>query len=148
MLSNKVNPFLLLGKIPAVKKKFEEQGTTLLDTGNMLWTDKRFGFGITYSGGGLAIMVSLIIWSIFLFFNSILINPIKTVKEPFLICTALAYIICHYTVFKNDKYIPYFKQFEKWSKQEKLKYGLLSFSFIVGTITLFIYSFRFLPIHN
>ncbi len=25
MLSNKLNPFLLLGKIPAVKKKYEEQ---------------------------------------------------------------------------------------------------------------------------
>lgn len=145
MLSNKLNPFLLFGKIPAVKKKFEEQGTTHLDVVNKVWTDKRYGFGIMISGGGLAIIVFFIIWSIFLVLNSLLINPLKFSWQPFAICMGLAYIICHYTVFQSDKYIRYFKQFEKWSSREKWKYGLLSLSFFVGTITLFIYSFRLLP---
>jgi hypothetical protein len=145
MLSNKLNPFLLFGKIPAVKKKFEEQGTTHLDVVNKVWTDKRYGFGIMISGGGLAIIVFFIIWSIFLVLNSLLINPLKFSWQPFAICMGLAYIICHYTVFQSDKYIRYFKQFEKWSSREKWKNGLLSLSFFVGTITLFIYSFRLLP---
>jgi hypothetical protein len=49
--SNKLNPFMLLGKIPAVRRKFEELGTTHKDTVNKVWNDKRFGFGIMISGG-------------------------------------------------------------------------------------------------
>lgn len=145
MLSNKLNPFLLIGKLPAVKKKFEEQGTTHLDVVNKLWTDKRNGFGIMISGGGLAIIVFLIIWSIFLVLNSFLITPFKFSWQPFAICMGLAFTVCHYAVFQRDKYIRYFKEFEKWSSREKWKYGLLTFSFIVGAITLFIYSFWLLP---
>lgn len=55
LLSNKLNPFLLLGKIPAVKRKFEEQGTSQEEVVNKIWGDKRYGFGIMISGGGLAI---------------------------------------------------------------------------------------------
>lgn len=146
MLSNKLNPFMLLGKIPAVKRKFEEQGTTHLDVVNKVWTDKRFGFGIMISGGGLVIIFFLMIFSVYEVLNGLLNYPIKlSWRLPFVICAGLSYIICHYTVFQKDKYIHYFKQFEKWSSREKWKYGLLSFSFIAGTITLFIYSFRFLP---
>lgn len=57
LLSNKLNPFLLLGKIPAVKRKFEEQGTSQEEVVNKIWGDKRYGFGIMISGGGLAIIV-------------------------------------------------------------------------------------------
>jgi uncharacterized integral membrane protein len=146
MLSNNVNPFLLLGKIPAVKKKFEEQGTTHRDVVNKVWTDKRFGFGIMISGGGLIIIFFLMIFSVYQVSNGLFNYPISfSWRLPFLICAGLAYIICHFTVFKDDKYIPYFKQFEKWSKADKWKYGFLSFCFMVGAITLFIYSFRFLP---
>ncbi|WP_158860700.1 hypothetical protein [Lunatibacter salilacus] len=53
---NKLNPFLLLGKIPAVKRKFEEQGTSHKEVVNKIWMDRRYGFGIMISGGGLVII--------------------------------------------------------------------------------------------
>src|SRR5690606_32526814 len=64
MLSNKLNPFVLIGRIPAVKKKFEEQGTTHLDVVNKVWTDRRFGFGIMISGGVVVISLSFLIWGL------------------------------------------------------------------------------------
>ena len=53
LLSNKLNPFLLIGKIPAVKRKFEEQGTSQIEVVNKVWGDKRYGFSIMLSGGFL-----------------------------------------------------------------------------------------------
>jgi hypothetical protein len=144
MLSNKINPFLLLGKIPAVKKKFEEKGTTYLDVANEIWTDKRFGFGIMLAGGGLSIILFLQILSIYDIMNAFFGHPFKSSLQPFVLCLIFTYLTCHYTVFQRDKYIKYFKQFEKWSKQEKWKYGILSFCYTVGVIILFIYSFRFM----
>ncbi len=146
MLSNKLNPFLLLGKIPAVGRKFEEQGTTHLDVVNKIWTDKRYGFSVMISGGGLVIIIFFTVFSFYLTISYILNNPLNiSWRGPFVFCMALAYIICHYTVFQKDKYIRYFRQFDKWSKQEKWQYGLSSFAFIVGSIILWVYSFRFLP---
>lgn len=145
LLSNKLNPFLLLGKIPGVKRKFEEQGTSQEEVVNKVWGDKRYGFGIMISGGGLAIIVFFIIWTVFLLANSLLKRPMDFSWIPFTICMGLAYGICHFTVFQHDKYIGYFRKFDKWTKQEKWKYGLVSLASIIAVIALFIYSFRFIP---
>lgn len=145
LISNRINPFVLIGRIPAVKKKFEEQGTTHLDVVNKLWTDRRFGFSIMISGGGLVIIFFLMIFSVYEIVNGLLNYPIKmSWRQPFVICVALAYIICHYTVFQKDKYLKYFKKFDKWTRHEKWKYGLLSFAFVVGVVVLWVFSFRFL----
>ena len=143
LLSNKVNPFLLLGKIPAVKRKFEEQGTSQQEVGNKVWGDKRYGFSVMISGGGLTLLVFLLIWTAFLVLNDLVEYPISFSWQPFVICIGLAYTTCHLLVFYKDQYLKYFKEFEKWTKSEKRKYGILSFVFVVGVITLFMFSFRF-----
>ncbi|MBW3545639.1 MAG: hypothetical protein KY428_08605 [Bacteroidetes bacterium] len=144
MLSNKLNPFVLIGKIPAVKRKFEEQGTTHLEVANKVWTDRRFGFGVMISGSGLVITIFLILLAAFDISNALLKHPINFSWQPFVVCMGLAYIICHFTVFKEDKYIKYFKKFDKWTKREKWKYALLSLIFVIGSVALWLYSFQFL----
>jgi uncharacterized protein YacL len=144
-LLNKINPFVLIGRMPAIKKNLEKQGTNLLDISNKLWEDKRYGVSIMLSGGGLVIALFLIILAVFDILNGVSLNPIKSSGLPFLFCAFLAYIICHYTVFKGEKYLRYFKNFEKWSKAEKWKYGLITFFYVAGCIILWIFSFRFLP---
>ena len=57
LLFNKLNPFVFIGRIPSVKRKFKEQGTTHLEVVNKIWGDKRFGFSILISGGGLVIIL-------------------------------------------------------------------------------------------
>lgn len=146
ILFNKLNPFLLIGKIPAVKKKFEEQETSLKEVGDRVWTDKRYGFGIMISGGGIIVILFFLIWGFVSSFLGLL--KIYFLVKPLYISVyaLISYLICHFLVFRQDKYIRYFKQFDKWSTQEKRKYGLLSFAFIVLTCILWIYSFRFTPL--
>jgi hypothetical protein len=145
LLSNKLNPFLLLGKIPAVKSKFEEQGATQEEVVNKVWGNRSYGFGVMISGGGLAIILFFMVWTTFLMLNSLLKYPVNFLWPPFAICMGFAYAICHFLVFKNDRYIKHFKKFDKWTSQEKWKYGLLSFTFVVGVVVLWLYSFHFLP---
>ena len=145
LLTNKLNPFVLLGEMPVLKRRFEEQGISHMEVVNGLWSDKRFGFSIAISGGGLTIIMFMIIWAVFLMLNSLLIYPIGFSWRPFTICMGLALMICYLTVYQKDKYLSYFRQFEKWSSQQQMKFGLLSFVFTVGGIGLFIYNFRFLP---
>ena len=97
---NKLNPFLLIGKIPAVKRKFEEQGTSQVEVVNKVWGDKRYGFGIMLSGGALAIIIFLVILSASLIVKSLLNYPVKLSWLPFALCMALAYGVCHFMVFQ------------------------------------------------
>ena len=112
LLSNKLNPLVLIGRIPAIKKKFQEQGTTHMEVVNKIWGDKRYGFSIMISGSGLVVALFVMILAVFDISNSLLKNPIKSAWLPFVLCMALAYLICHFSVFQRDKYISYFKQFE------------------------------------
>lgn len=144
LLSNRVNPFLLLGRIPAVKKKFEQRGMNQTEVVNKIWGDKRYGFSIVISGGALAIIVFFIVWTIFLMLNNLLKRPFSFSVLPFAVCMSVAYSICHLLVFQKDKYIQYFQQFDKWPNARKWKYFAFSLLFILGSIAFFIYGFRFL----
>lgn len=146
MLSNKVNPLLLLGHIPAVKRKFKEQGTTQKDVVNKVWTDERFGFGIMISGAALVIFIFCVIFPVSLIINSIVACHDVPWRYLFFFAGGLSYLLCHCLVFKNDKYLVYFNRFSKWSMNEKCKYALFGFSFFLGAMALFIYSFRVLPL--
>ncbi|WP_154858710.1 hypothetical protein [Cyclobacterium xiamenense] len=145
LLSNKINPFLLIGKIPSVERNFREQGTSLKEFGNKFWTDRRYGFGIMISGAALTVFLFFVIWASFLFVNRLLGYPLNFSWHPFVFCFAWAYFISYLFVFQNEKYIKYFKKFDKRSKQEKRKYGVLSLAFVASTIALVIYSFSLLP---
>ena len=146
MFTNKINPFVLLGRIPRVKRNLEKQGTTLVDVTNKVWTDKRLGFGIMISGGAVVISIFLIGLAIFDITNYLLGYPFEQSLLPFLICIGLAYAFCHLTIFKDDKYIKYFKKLDKRPRSEKRKYAFFTLLFEVGSVALWLYSFRFLPI--
>ena len=145
MFSNKINPALLLGKIPSLKRRLEKQGTSQIEIVNKVWTDRRFGFGIMLSGGGLMIFLFQYILTVFDILNFLLNYPFLFSWEPFAVCGCLAYGICHFTVFQKDKYLGYFKKFDKWTQQEKWKHGLWSAAFVIGAIVSFIFSFKILP---
>ncbi len=145
LLSNKLNPALLIGKIPIFKKKFEEQGITQEEAVNKAWSDKRYGLGIMLSGGILTITVFFLIWGLLLPLNSFFANPIPFSWMPFVICLSLAYLICHVLVFHKDQYLRYFSHYDNWPKQTRWKYGFISILIVGLAFALFINSFSFLP---
>mgnify|MGYP007033646408 CR=1 FL=1 len=142
-LSNNLNPFMLLGKIPVIKKKFEEQGTTHLDVVNKVWGDKHYGFSMLISGGGIVAVLTFLIWG--LTSTSLGLLEIYFLVTPFhVIAYALvSSLICHLLVFRKDKYIKYFKKLDNEPRSKKWKYALISFLFIFCSVTLWLYSFRF-----
>jgi hypothetical protein len=145
LLSSKLNPFVLVGRIPAIKRKFEEQNTTLLGVVNKYWSDKRYGSSIMTSGGGIVVCLSFVVWGIATTTASFFDTYFHVELVHVIVYGVASYMICHYTIFKDDKYLRYFKRFEKWSKADKWIYGLLTFTFIAASIVFWIYSWKFHP---
>lgn len=139
-LSNKVNPAGLLFYIPFIKKKFERKNQDPWEEYNKVFTDKVGGDIIARAAGITAgVIFGIIIGSVFLvnrFFKFYDYVPISY----YIICGAIGIGIGYLYMLKNDKYLNYFEQFEKWPKSQKRKYIILSFFTILASIAYFFLS--------
>lgn len=143
-ISNKINIFLLLSKVPFIQRKFDETGSTLHETVNKLWIDRRYGFGIMISSAALAFLLFLFLFSAYLLVNGISSGAANVNwRIPFFTSVVLSFCICYYCVFKGEKYLRYFKQFDNWSKREEWKYGLMSAFFLISVVSLLYFSHRY-----
>jgi len=139
-LSNYINPSLLLFRLPCVKKKYERRNQNIFEEYNKVFTDKNNGFSIWVAEGILmGVIFGILIGSIFLI--SRIFNFYENISMfHFMICAGLSMFICYLYVFKNDKYLDYFDQFEKWPKSQKRKYIIISFLVILASIAYFFVS--------
>ena len=80
-------------------------------------------------------MMALVFLTIKVAGSSLRLSPIH-----FVFAGLLSWTVCHFLVFKGDKYIKYFKVYDKWTRTEKTKYGWVSFLFTVTAVVLFFWS--------
>jgi preprotein translocase subunit SecE len=58
-----------------------------------------------------------------------------------MVCLIPSIGLNYFLLWKNDKYLTYFKEFEQESKEVKRKWAWISFGVVVGIILLLIVSF-------
>ncbi|MFB9053958.1 hypothetical protein ACFFVB_12800 [Formosa undariae] len=142
LLFNKINPVLLLFKIPSVKKRMKESDGIESPTEwyNNFWNDKKNGFGTRFIGGSLIGIISFAFIGLGIILVKI-ISPELVLNSFFFISMGIiSYLICYFLVFKNDQYLEYFNEFEDWTIKQKRKYVFGSISFILLIIVLFFFS--------
>ena len=138
-LFNKINPALLLFKIPSVKKRMKENEGIENPTEwyDNFWTDKKNGLGLWFIGGWLIGIVALTFIGLGIIAIKI-ITPQLVLNEYFFISSGIiSYLICYFLVFKNGLYLKYFKEFENWTKSEKRKNMLTSIGFMLAVMFVF-----------
>jgi hypothetical protein len=156
-VTNYINPFRWFTLIPAVKKFHKKRGiqdfNKLMD--EEVFNHKVTGFNITYAGFTIGGLLGLIMFSLFNLLQIILQKPLlpyvwETMFVRILFVISLCLIpwkICDKLIFNDDKYLGYFKEFEKQSKTWKKKWSLFSLLFIIGVILFFaltLYWFTFI----
>lgn len=133
LLSNKINPFRLIHKLPFQKRRYEKLGIDINKEIDIAFGDKSFGLSTMAAGGMLWGFINIFFLTFLLLFNLIVYGTWMHV----IIVSALSGAVCYFFVFRNDKYIAYFDRYEKWSKAEKRKYGWLTILSILGLFLLF-----------
>lgn len=136
----KANPLFLLFRIPIIKKYHKSKGWDPYYEREKIWNDKRNGFNIWIS----AVILLGVIFGVFLSSFTIISRVFNLYdyvpKFYYLTYSGVSFIIGYLYVFKKDKYLDYFKQYEKWTKNQKRKYVLISFLVIIATIAYFFMS--------
>ncbi|TKC06371.1 hypothetical protein [Pedobacter frigoris] len=135
-----LNPVRLLVKMPFLKKRYEKLGVDIDKEIDSILYSKRFGVSVIYMGGILAGILFLVQMTISIIIIRILDIQITSYGIFLPIFFITSYFVCHVLIFKGDKYLSYFEKFDKWTRNKKIKYGLLSLSVVLTIISTFIFS--------
>lgn len=137
-MTNKINPFWLLAELPFLKRRYNKLGIDIHKEVNKAFSDKNIGLSIIIAGGVLLAVLFFLFFAITNVLMSIISDNVVLTTGYFIAFGVLSAIVCYLFVFKKDKYLIYFKEFESWTKNESRKYGWMSFLFIVVVIMMFL----------
>lgn len=138
--SNYINPFRLLLKIPYLKKRDEKLGVNRDEIFNEAWTNKESGIGIYISGGFLSCLVFFTIFSLVKYSATIADLEVEISKPLLISLGIISYLLCYILVFRNDKYLKYFDDFDKWNTTQRRINVAVSTIFIITILALFFLS--------
>ena len=139
-LSNKINPFTLIHKMPFQKRRYEKLGIDIRKEIDKAYENKIFGISVTFSGGYLMILMLFFVFGVFSLIRKIFTTE-RLYGIHFVFFVMLSAFICYIFVLQKNKYIPYFNKFEKWNKEEKRKYSWFTFAITIAFFYLCILGF-------
>lgn len=141
LLFNKINPLLLIYRMPAIKRLGKKKGVNFEEEINKAFQNPKHGLSAIRSFG---LLFSLPFFLCLGFYNlyCVFIHSEANLKiYHFIIFTLISLTLNHFLVFKNKKYLFYFKKFAKIPLNEKRKWAWISFLTIIGIILFMICSF-------
>jgi hypothetical protein len=140
LLANKLNPFRLIHKLPFQKRKYEELGIDIQKEIDKAFGDKNFGLSMSVAGGILFVVLFFLFFGVFGLIRKFFTQQnLETIH--FIIFGIMSAFVSYGFVFKKEKYIQYFNKFEKWTKNEKVKYSWLTSFATIIVFCLWILSF-------
>jgi hypothetical protein len=135
---NKINPFMLLNKLPFQKRKYEREGININQELNRAFNDPQYGISSIRSGAIMTFLSGFVGFSIYCIITSL--NKDYLPISYFFVLLLLFASWNYFGVFFKDKYLNYFKIFEARPVQWKKKWALITVFLVSLDILLVIIS--------
>lgn len=144
LLFNKINPIVLLYKLNFSKRRFAEKGINdPVEELNKSFKKKDTGISSFRAGGLMILLIVLFCFGIgFIYIGLLRINRFNS--QIFILVLPITLLFNYFLLFRNNKYLGYFKEFEKMDKKDKMKWSWISFLVIIGFFFFVIGSFVFM----
>jgi hypothetical protein len=152
-LFNFINPIYWLNKIPAVKKYHLKHGVDDMNTlTNRTFNNPKSGLSSIWAGSAMGGLLVLVGYGLFNVVEAITNKPqINTIWKDglhfslyFILLLLPVIIINNYLLFRKNKYLNYFKEFEKLTNKQRTTYRWVSLIVVVLILFFFIGSFLIL----
>lgn len=95
------------------------------------------------SGGTMGVLLLLICLAVFQVYTGLFGTELNTNPLQLLVYLAIIVTVNHFLLYKENKYLKYFEEFNGWSNERKRKYGWISFMFIIVIVIFLIAGFKF-----
>ena len=154
-LFNYLNPFNLINNIPSVKRYHAKQGVDDMNKlMNEIFDNPKNGISSLRSGSFMGILLVLTGIGLLNFFQVIIGKSLILIAVVFkdslhfiiylIILIGPTILINNSLLFRKDKYLNYFKEFEKMTEKKKSNYSWLIFFVVILIISFCIGSFFYL----
>jgi hypothetical protein len=149
---NYLNPLYYISRMSSVKKVYSKRGIDdIQELTKSVVNNPKIGINSIHAGGLMGGLIGLLLFGIFdcsqIFFSVSLDNLIfenQTNDLLFIIILVISSLLFNYFIlFKGNKYLEYFKEFDEMDASEKTKYYWMSFFVVLLIVSFFIFSFRF-----
>ena len=139
---NKINIFLLLYKIPFIKRRMKNKYgiENPLEYYNDFFLNKEYGFSQRFVFGAFFGIILVILLTFCILTNKLFQLNLDFENYYLIILGIIAYMVSNLLVYKNDTYLDYFEKFEKWSLSIKRVNVFLSIIFIILVFLSLIWS--------
>lgn len=144
LLFNKINPVYYFYKFRFAKKHFEKMGIDPVIEVNKAFKRVDFGISSIRAGGFMHILVFLICFGMVNFFCGLIQINVRLRLYHFIIFVIASLVVDHLLLFRHDKYLRYFKEFEKMPHEVKKKWSWISLVAVMCIFLFFIGSFIFM----
>ena len=144
LLFNKINPVLLIYKLNLSKRRFAKMGVdNPVEELNKSFKKPDTGISIFRAGGLMILLIVLFCFGIgFIYIGLLRINYFNS--NIFIFIIPITLLFNYFLLFRHNKYLRYFKEFEKMERTDKKRWAWISFGVILGILFFSIGSFIFM----
>jgi hypothetical protein len=144
LLFNKINPVALVYKLPFAKRHFEKMGIDPVTEVNKAFRDPKSGVSTLFADG--VVIVSVFVSCVAVLFLWIGYFEPKSwlTSYHFVGCMAFSFVFNYALVWRRDKYLKYFKKFEKMPPKVRRLWAWTSLAFVLGVILFLVVCFNFM----
>jgi len=144
LLFNKINPFMLIHKLPFQKRIYVKRGIDINNEINKAFKRPDVGISSIRAGGLMYVLVGLLCLGFICLYIAIYKVEFSVKIYPFVIIFTISFTVNHFLLFRHDKYLGYFKEFEKMERSDKKMWAWISLGVILGILFFSIGSFIFM----
>ena len=144
LLFNKINPIVLLYKLNFSKRRFAKMGVdNPVKELNKSFKKEDTGISSFRAGGLMILLVALFCFGMgFIYIGVLRISRFNS--NIFIIVLPITLLFNYFLLFKNNKNLEYFKEFEKMDRSDKKKWAWISLLVILSFFFFIVGSFVFM----
>ena len=144
LLFNKINPIVLLYKLNYSKRRFAKMGVdNPVKELNKSFKKVDTGISSFRAGGLMILLVALFCFGMgFIYIGVLRISRFNS--NTFIIVLPITLLFNYFLLFKHNKYLEYFKEFEKMDRSDKKKWAWISLFVILSFFFFIVGSFVFM----
>jgi len=132
----KINPIMLVNKLPFQKRMYQRKGIDIHKELDETFANPKFGISSIRSGGLIGILGVLVGGTIYFLVQGFYGDDLNPLFGFLFMAPILGFI--YYSVLHKDKYLQYFKEFDKKTMQWKKKWMWMTLCIILFVILSFI----------
>ena len=144
LLFNKINPIVVLYKLNFSKRRFAKMGVdNPVKELNKSFKKEDTGISSFRAGGLMILLVALFCFGMgFIYIGVLRISRFNS--NIFIIVLPITLLFNYFLLFKHNKYLEYFTEFEKMDRSDKKKWAWISLLVILSIFFFIVGSFVFM----